>query len=396
MKKLILLFLASLMCLNVFAFETNFDYGIKEQDSAEGYQQYVGQEFMFRPAFGSLESWDKSGFKYKEELANTAFVITDIKVKDVILNDSANKEITIQAIPVGGGKKVKFKGNEEVSVKYSFWGGVKKWPRINYMPIYFTVPFKENVLSKVGTTIAHKMVKDKYEVVDVYWGEEEFTGAVYYKVKNQRTGEIKNVSANNTDAAFKKELEGGYKTALVKVEKPEDSGTRYGEMKTVADDGVEKYSYRDSIIDIIILGTNEKFNFTLKNVSRHSLKLIWNEAAFVGLDGTSSKIMHVGTKFSEREKDQPATTVIKGAKIDDVATPTANVYYDEGLKLGYSTIGNGWKTKSMLPESYKGKDVGEIRLMLPIQVKDVVNEYTFVFKVYYTYHHPELLNQEEL
>ena len=45
---------------------------------------------------------------------------------------------------------------------------------------------------------------------------------------------------------------------------------------------------------------------------------------------------------------------------------------------------------------YQGKEAGEIRLMLPIQVKDVVNEYTFVFKVYYTYDHPELLKTERL
>ena len=126
------------------------------------------------------------------------------------------------------------------------------------------------------------------------------------------------------------------------------------------------------------------------------MKLIWNEAAFVGLDGSTSKIMHVGVKYSEREGDQPATTIIRGAKIDDIAVPTSNVYYDEGVTVGYSTIGNGWKTRSMLPEKYQGKEAGEIRLMLPIQVKDVVNEYTFVFKVYYTYDHPELLKTERL
>lgn len=106
--------------------------------------------------------------------------------------------------------------------------------------------------------------------------------------------------------------------------------------------------------------------------------------------------MHNGVKYSQREGDQPATTIIKGAKIDDLACPTANVYYDEGTRIGYSTYGNGWKTRSMLPKEYKGKETGEIRLMLPIQVKDVVNEYTFVFKVYYKYDHPELLNQENL
>ena len=37
-----------------------------------------------------------------------------------------------------------------------------------------------------------------------------------------------------------------------------------------------------------------------------------------------------------------------------------------------------------------------VRLMLPIQIRDVINEYTFIFKVYYTYDHPELLKNEKL
>ena len=166
--------------------------------------------------------------------------------------------------------------------------------------------------------------------------------------------------------------------------------------KLIQDEGIDKFTYNDSIINMIIFGTSEKFSFVLKNVSNHSLKIIWNEAAFVGLDGSSSRVMHVGTKFSERDGDQPATTVIKGSKLDDVITPTANVYYDDGITIGYKTIGNGWKTRSMLPKDYVGKEAGEIRVMLPIQIKDVVNEYTFVFRVYYSYFHPELLHAEKL
>ena len=37
------------------------------------------------------------------------------------------------------------------------------------------------------------------------------------------------------------------------------------------------------------------------------------------------------------------------------------------------------------------EDLGEVKLMLPIQIEDVVNEYVFVFKVYYDFAHPELL-----
>lgn len=52
----------------------------------------------------------------------------------------------------------------------------------------------------------------------------------------------------------------------------------------------------------------------------------------------------------------------------------------------------GWKIKSMFPEEFVGKSIGEVRLMLPIQIKDVINEYTFIFDVNYSYNHPELLN----
>lgn len=86
--------------------------------------------------------------------------------------------------------------------------------------------------------------------------------------------------------------------------------------------------------------------------------MVWNEAAFVGLDGSSSKIMHVGTKFSEREGNQPATTIIKGAKIEDLATPTANVYYSDGVKIGYERFGNGWKTKKWFLKFIKEKKSG--------------------------------------
>ena len=401
MKKVLFVFALLFNAVIAFAFDVNMNFGIEQQKSVDGYQQYVGKSFFVRPAYGKLETWRKSGFEYDKDYDGKTFTITKVTVKDVTLNDKPNKEITVMAVEDGGKKKIKFKGYEEVSVKVSIWSGIKQWPLIGWMPIVFVEPFNEFKQKHMGETITHEMVKDQYEIVDVYIGQSGSRDASLampmYTVKNKRTGEEVNCPYTKVkETPFQSALKGSYKTALIKVEKPEDATNRYGETKVIQDAGVDKYSYNDSIIDITIFGTKEQFGFILKNISNHSLKIIWNEAAFVGLDGSTSKIMHVGTKYSQRESDQPATVVIKGAKIDDVATTTANVYYDEGVKIGYSTIGSGWKTKSMLPEEYKGKEAGEIRLMLPIQVKDVVNEYTFVFRVYYTYDHPELLNADKL
>ena len=401
MKKAAFLLIAFLLSFTAFAFDTNSTFGMTQQKDPEGYQQYVGKSFSLRYPAGKLETWDKSGFKPNDEMIPNTYTITKVTVKDVELNGKPNKEITVEAIQNGAKKKIKFKGYEEVSVKLGFWGDIKQWPLIGYMPITFTEPMDEFKNKVVGTTLTHPKVKDTYEVVDAYIARtgdsDAATADLGIKIKNNRTGETSGILYNKRDIApFAKALEGKYKTALIAVEKPEDTSDRYGATTSIKDEGVDKYSFSDSIINIVIYGTPEQFNFELKNVSPSSLKLIWNEAAFVGLDGSTSKIMHNGVKYSEREGDQPATTIIKGAKIDDLACPTANVYYDEGTRIGYSTYGNGWKTRSMLPKDYKGAEAGEIRLMLPIQVKDVVNEYTFVFKVYYTYDHPELLNQENL
>lgn len=83
MKRAFLFFGILLINLTIFAFETNSAFGIKKQDTPEGYQQYVSREFIFRPACGSLETWDNSGFKYSKDLATVPYTIIKVKVKDV-------------------------------------------------------------------------------------------------------------------------------------------------------------------------------------------------------------------------------------------------------------------------------------------------------------------------
>ena len=128
------------------------------------------------------------------------------------------------------------------------------------------------------------------------------------------------------------------------------------------------------------LQQKKQFQFVIKNISKNSIKIVWNEAAFIDVDGETSKIMHVGIKYSQKEGDQPASTIIKGAKLDDIACPIKNVRYSDSYKE--------WVTDPMLVKE------GQIKLMLPIQIKDVVNEYVFVFDVKKRYLHPFFVKDE--
>ena len=159
-----------------------------------------------------------------------------------------------------------------------------------------------------------------------------------------------------------------------------------GKTTTVEDKGITKFSYEDNFISIIIFGSSKQFSFTLKNVSQNSLKLLWDDAVFVDYTGSTSKVMHSGIKYSQREASQPASTIIKGASLDDIACPTSNVRYSDVLKE--------WVTESMYPSGVS-KETKQVQLMLPIQIKDVVNEYIFVFDINYKYRYPERLNLPE-
>jgi len=64
MKKVLFVFALLFNAVIAFAFDVNMNFGIEQQKSVDGYQQYVGKSFFVRPAYGKLETWRKSGFEY--------------------------------------------------------------------------------------------------------------------------------------------------------------------------------------------------------------------------------------------------------------------------------------------------------------------------------------------
>ena len=74
MRKLFFIFVMLLSTSVSFAFDTNISFGIQEQKTPEGYQQYVGKSFFVRPAYGKLETWEKSGFKYNKSYEGKIFI----------------------------------------------------------------------------------------------------------------------------------------------------------------------------------------------------------------------------------------------------------------------------------------------------------------------------------
>lgn len=409
------------------------EFGIQHFQTLAQYQQnYVGQTVMYIPASNGPSYDDKTEFK---GALNSPYTILKIT--------GDNKRITFTLQEVGTKSKIKFVANNQNEYysygKYTYcitdkasvplllkdkFDQAKKesvGKTINekyevvdlimaasvdennkYPVAYYVIKNKDNneqykfqtdkakeYCQILGTKYTNDLAKANYTVVNVIQKKSEsypYNQATYYTVKSSISGKTYDVPASTAKTeCFKEDLSGHYISILASVEKPSDSSKRYGKTTTVEDKdkGITKYSYIDDIIEILIFGTSKQFSYELKNVGTSSIKVIWNEAAFVDFKGSTSKIMHIGTKYSQKESDQPSTTIIKSAKIEDVAVPIVNVRYSDILKE--------WVEDSMYPTNVVDKP-GQLRLMLPIQVKEVVNEYTFVFDVKYVYDHPELVN----
>jgi len=180
--------------------------------------------------------------------------------------------------------------------------------------------------------------------------------------------------------------QGFYNVGLQEVERPENAKERYGESKIInfEEEGKTKYSYEDELIKIVWLPLSTQFAFTLENKSDNSIKIIWDEAVYVDENGSSGRVMHSGVKYVDRSNPQPPTVVVKKAKVDDMVVPTDNIYYISGQY-------GGWQTKPLFPnrattqeelntltQKYVGKTV---KILLPLQIQETVNEYIFSFKV---------------
>lgn len=179
---------------------------------------------------------------------------------------------------------------------------------------------------------------------------------------------------------------GTYDISLDSVEVPEDGSMEFGMSKIVElkEDGENKYVYEDDLIKVLWLPLTSQFSFTLENKTSHSIKLIWDETVYVDENGASSRVLHSGVKYIDRNNSQPSSIVIKKGRIDDVIVPTDNIYYVSGQYGGWRTeplFENSAYTEEEL-NSLIEKNIGKtVKIYLPIEIKGVMNEYIFSFVV---------------
>lgn len=173
-----------------------------------------------------------------------------------------------------------------------------------------------------------------------------------------------------------------YVISLSEVERPADAQQRYGEqiVEARASTGDSmKYLFEDELVSILWVPTNTRVHFFLTNKSDHSIKIVWDESAFVRLTGQSDRVVHSGVKYSEVNSSQPPTIVPRGGTLEDFILSADQVFYVSGSY-------GGWREAPLLSYNPNPQEIQSLigktfRVLLALQIEGVTNEYTFTFIV---------------
>lgn len=129
--------------------------------------------------------------------------------------------------------------------------------------------------------------------------------------------------------------------------------------------------YEDDVMAIAFNFEPTHIDFTLSNKSDQTLKILWDEAIYVGgPSGVSVGVFHSGVKLIDRSAPQTPTVVVRGSKINDLLVTKDGVSFN-------GTFGR-WVYSYIL---YWEDALKQVKVLLPIEVNGEKREYLFDFAV---------------
>lgn len=172
-----------------------------------------------------------------------------------------------------------------------------------------------------------------------------------------------------------------YDVQLSRVERQ----IRGGQMREFAN--VTGNAFEDENIKVAWRENDPQLVFSLVNKSSTSLRVLWDEVSFVGIDGKTDRVIHEGVKIADRGQSMPPTVVVRGGTLEDLIQPASNIYW----RRGYGTYDvGGWEHIPLLPRHRAASeaelrtqmlDDAAIKVLLPVDINGTVYEYLFEFNV---------------
>ena len=181
----------------------------------------------------------------------------------------------------------------------------------------------------------------------------------------------------STGEGAKTKLVTKYDIALVKVVNTTDLTGRA--KSPVADTTLVnklRYRYEDNLVRTIWSASEAGFELTLYNASDKSIMISWEQGLYLDYDNIGHRLLISSTKDADKDKPQAVSTIAPRGNL--VETIGSADHVSQSSVLGVYARSPLLPTDYASAVRYNGK---EMKLILPITIDGVVNNYEHTFKV---------------
>ena len=134
--------------------------------------------------------------------------------------------------------------------------------------------------------------------------------------------------------------------------------------------GISYSVYKDNNLNAEMTIHPTHVVLSMTNMADVTIKIVWDEAVYVGFNNNSEAVMHSGIKFIDKNETQIPSTIIKGTSLkDEIIIPKSAITWSN----------KGWIICSRLIPVRGNMDGRQIKIVIPIEIGDSKVEYTFTF-----------------
>ena len=210
---------------------------------------------------------------------------------------------------------------------------------------------------------------------------------------------VAGVSACAGRIAYQQYYAARYGASLVEVARPPATKQRYGATTVISPADSSRYKFEDGLVAVQVGTLHNAVRLNVRNKTDQSIKVIWDEASFIDVDGSLSRVMHIGVKYADRNASQPPTVIPAQQRLADDVFPTNRVWfrpasgklpaaYQNGPLLRPTYTGvvvQAGEPMPAAPDSFatavRSRVGHRFAIVIPFEADGIKNEYTFWFKV---------------
>lgn len=220
--------------------------------------------------------------------------------------------------------------------------------------------------ASINKQFSNPFLKGSYELVDV-----SIDGSLKFENKEidrshivRRVKEIIDIVEQEANSCFR--------LVLSSTERVSGGNTSDVVFRELELDSIMEFSFEDEYIaaNIRIPWYLTFISYDIQNKTNSSIKLIWDEAAYVDLFGNSTSLLSGQTRLIDSNRSQKSSIIVRNSSINGYMYPQNKII--ESSKIWFEPLLPS-KDRSIIDKS--------IAIMLPIVIGDIRYEYNLVYTI---------------